>query len=250
MVILLRTVILAVFTFCMNVLHKALFRFNVISEAEIWGLRNRFIVLPIIVAAIHISILFSGTIVKAAFWAKRVNLPFMESLLYWSAYSSDTWVDLRNLVICPLLEELLYRGNILTFLLHNDYSLWESILISSVAFGSCHLHFIYTFLKQDYSVASAVSQCSFMFLYTTLFGILVSVVYVRTGSLVAASAVHALCNFFSIPSVEFLREQSPLYEKRYYILGSYLVGIILYCALFTTLLNPVWFHSQFYSMIE
>lgn len=43
-----------------------------ISEAEIWGLRNRFIVLPIIVAAIHISILFSGTIVKAAFWAKRV----------------------------------------------------------------------------------------------------------------------------------------------------------------------------------
>lgn len=56
---------------------------------------------------------------------------------------------------------------------------------------------------------------AFMFLYTTLFGILVSVVYVRTGSLVAASAVHALCNFFSIPSVEFLREQSPLYEKRY-----------------------------------
>ena len=128
-----------------------------ISEAEIWGLRNRFIVLPIIVAAIHISILFSGTIVKAALWAKRVfvlvkvvtyrNLPFVESLLYWSAYSSDTWVDLRNLVIvcvapgvsfqCPLLEELLYRGNILTFLLHNDYSLWESILISSVAFGSC-----------------------------------------------------------------------------------------------------------------
>ena len=99
-----------------------------------------------------------------------------------------------------------------------------------------------------------------MFLYTTLFGILVSVVYVRTGSLVAASAVHALCNFFSIPSVEFLREQSPLYEKRYCphccsilmfrYLGSYLVGIILYCALFTTLLNPVWFHSQFYSMIE
>lgn len=80
-----------------------------ISEAEIWGLRNRFIVLPIIIAAIHISILFSGTIVKAALWAKRVfvlvkvvtyrNLPFVESLLYWSAYSSDTWVDLRNLVI-------------------------------------------------------------------------------------------------------------------------------------------------------
>lgn len=80
-----------------------------ISEAEIWGLRNRFIVLPIIVAAIHMSILFSGTIVKAALWEKRVfvlvivvtyrNLPFAESLLYWSAYSSDTWVDLRNLVI-------------------------------------------------------------------------------------------------------------------------------------------------------
>lgn len=34
--ILLRTVILAVFTFCMNVLHKALFRFNVVRCVVPW----------------------------------------------------------------------------------------------------------------------------------------------------------------------------------------------------------------------
>lgn len=37
----------------------------------------------------------------------------------------------------PLLEEILYRGSIMTFLLHSGYSLLQSILISSVAFGSC-----------------------------------------------------------------------------------------------------------------
>lgn len=80
-----------------------------ISEAEIWGLRNRFIILPIVVAAVHITILFSGTVVKAVLWGKRVfgpatevthrNLPFLQSLLCWSSYSSDMWIDLRNLVI-------------------------------------------------------------------------------------------------------------------------------------------------------
>lgn len=53
-----------------------------------------------------------------------------------------------------------------------------------------------------------------MFTYTTLFGILVSYVYVRTGSILAAAAVHAIANFFSIPSFAFLQSSSPLYPYR------------------------------------
>lgn len=54
----------------------------------------------------------------------------------------------------------------------------------------------------------------FMFLYTSLFGILVSYVYLRTGTIVSAILTHSLCNIFSIPTFSFLSRQSPLYGKR------------------------------------
>ena len=53
-----------------------------------------------------------------------------------------------------------------------------------------------------------------MFPYTTLFGTLVSYVYVRTGSILAATAVHSISNFFSMPSFAFLQSSSPLYPYR------------------------------------
>ena len=94
-----------------------------------------------------------------------------------------------------------------------------------------------------------------MFTYTTLFGVLVSYVYVRTGNLLAAGLVHSLCNFFSIPSFEYNRPSSPLYSKRTSFLfsiislvvinGAYVVGVILFIVLFPILLNPQWCKSQF-----
>lgn len=134
----------------------------------------------------------------------------------------------------PLLEELLYRGSIMTFLLHSGYSLFQSILISSIAFGSCaipdptlrigHFHHIVDQIRSGLPVQVAFFRCRasfpslsspvFMFTYTTLFGILVSYVYVRTGSILAAAAVHAICNFFSIPSFSFMNPSSPLYAHR------------------------------------
>ena len=54
----------------------------------------------------------------------------------------------------------------------------------------------------------------FMFLYTTLFGILVSYVYLRTGTIVAAILTHSLCNLLSIPTFSFLSSQSLLHDKR------------------------------------
>ena len=59
-------------------------------------------------------------------------------------------------------------------------------------------------------------------------------------------------SFWGSSPLSTRRDTVPTAAQFWYldILGSYLVGIILYCALFTTLLNPAWFHSQFYSMIE
>lgn len=55
---------------------------------------------------------------------------------------------------------------------------------------------------------------AFQFTYTTLFGVLVSYIYIRTGSILAAISAHMVCNFLSFPSPEFLDEDSPTYPKR------------------------------------
>ena len=98
-----------------------------------------------------------------------------------------------------------------------------------------------------------------MFIYTTLFGVLVSYVYIRTGNLLAAGVIHSLCNFFSIPSFEYNRPSSPLYSKRkscnfsiasrVVINGMYAIGVILFIVLFPILLNPQWCNSQFLSIL-
>ncbi|KAK8801520.1 hypothetical protein WA171_004660, partial [Blastocystis sp. BT1] len=239
-VIILRTIILSVFILLVSLVHKAIFRFDVVSEAEIWGLYNPRFLLILITTCIHIIILFSGTLVKVYYWSRITATSFASTLLDTCNYNYSLCIDLRNLVFSPLLEELLYRGNMLPFLLHSGFSLPKAVWFSSIAFGSCHFHHLFSFLQNGYPLVRALLQCCFMFTYTTLFGVLVSYVYVRTGNLLAAGLVHSLCNFFSIPSFEYNRPSSPLYSKRTIINGAYVVGVILFIVLFPILLNPQW----------
>ena len=169
---------------------------------------------------------------------------------------------------------MLYRGNMIPFLLHSGYSLPKAVWFSSIAFGSCisscflwsrsfspSLFLSWQWLSSCKSTASVLYPwfycfiLGFMFTYTTLFGVLVSYVYVRTGNLLAAGFVHSLCNFFSIPSFEYNRQSSLLYPKRRSIFSfglslvvinaAYVIGVILYIVLFPILLNPQWCKSQF-----
>ncbi|KAK8811877.1 hypothetical protein WA556_004038, partial [Blastocystis sp. ATCC 50177/Nand II] len=247
-VIMIRTAIL--FTFILSVIgfHKCLLRFKTISNFEMWGLTNKYPLLPILMASIHICILFTGPIVSCYYTSVLCKQSFFSALLSQFNYNYDVFIDLRNLLLAPLLEEILYRGSIMTFLLHSGYSLLQSILISSVAFGSCHFHHIFDAIHSGMPVQVAFFQCLFMFTYTTLFGILVSYVYVRTGSILAATAVHSISNFFSMPSFAFLQSSSPLYPYRKVLLSSLFFGIVGYLVTFKLFLNPQLLNSQFSSL--
>lgn len=76
-----------------------------------------------------------------------------------------------------------------------------------------------------------------MAIYTTLFGVLDSYVYVRTGSLLAAIVIHGMCNYLSIPSFSFWN--SP---KRY----SIVYMIHLFISYFNKLCSR---HSSLYLLI-
>lgn len=82
-------------------------------------------------------------------------------------------------------------------------SLAKTIFLSPLVFGLAHAHHLYEFRVTHPRVplAAAVLRSAFQLGYTTLFGAYATFVFLRTGSLLAAVAVHVLCNCMGLPRV-------------------------------------------------
>lgn len=82
-------------------------------------------------------------------------------------------------------------------------SLAKTILLSPLVFGLAHAHHLYEFRVTHPGVplAAAVLRSALQLGYTTLFGAYATFVFLRSGSLLAAFAVHVLCNCMGLPRV-------------------------------------------------
>lgn len=82
-------------------------------------------------------------------------------------------------------------------------SLARTILVSPLVFGLAHLHHLYEFRVAHPGVPlpAALLRSAFQLGYTTLFGAYATFVFLRSGSLLAAFAVHVLCNCMGLPRV-------------------------------------------------
>lgn len=93
--------------------------------------------------------------------------------------SSKEWFSIIGVVIiAPLLEEIVFRGIILQGFLKN-YSITKSIIITAVLFGLFHANIVQTPL-------------------VILLGIVLGVIYIKTGSLFMCIIGHALNNFIAV----------------------------------------------------
>ncbi|CBK25410.2 uncharacterized protein [Blastocystis hominis] len=120
-------------------------------------------------SVIHILILYSGLFLEHAYLKSCVF--HKQSYLSFFFYG-NRYLIFRNLVVAPILEEIIFRGNALSLMLSTGYTPRHAILVTSFTFGAC---FSLPYSSGHYPV--------FMFLYTSLFGILVSYVYLRTDNL-------------------------------------------------------------------
>lgn len=82
-------------------------------------------------------------------------------------------------------------------------SLTKTTLLSPLVFGLAHAHHLYEFRVSHPAVplSAALARSALQLCYTTLFGAYATFVYVRSGSLLAAFAVHVLCNCMGLPRV-------------------------------------------------
>ncbi|MCX7884225.1 MAG: CPBP family intramembrane metalloprotease [Caloramator sp.] len=93
--------------------------------------------------------------------------------------SSKEWFSILSVVIiAPILEEIVFRGIILQGFLKN-YSITKAIIITAVLFGLFHGNIVQTPL-------------------VILLGIVLGVIYIKTGSLFMCIVGHVLNNFLAL----------------------------------------------------
>jgi prenyl protein peptidase len=193
----------------------------------------------------HTAVLYLGVFVQRAFQVRNYILnhaggsfSLQEILkLYLSAYvapiirtlikprtPSERWTALRNVVIAPLTEEVVFRGCIVSAIT-TSLSLRSAILISPLFFGTAHFHHALVKLRQGEKPALVLLQTLLQFAYTTLFGIYTSYAYLQTDSLLAVILSHSFCNIMGLPDFSFVHKSSPLYKNRYLLLTFHVAGL-------------------------
>ena len=124
-----------------------------------------------------------------------------EFVEYVKSETSDL-VFLRNYVVAPLTEEFIFRG-ILLAILGQSYSTWSSIMVSGFLFSVAHSHH-YFFQRIQRSGAIGFGDNLFQMLYTFVFAIYSSSLYLKTGTILTTIQIHIFCNFSGFPQLDTL----------------------------------------------
>ena len=149
------------------------------------------------------------------------------AVIEWMLLRKDgsMWSLLRNVLVAPILEEILFRGIVLAFLDCHPRSV--QVVTSAFIFSVCHLHHVVNnavisfrhdtkdFPNDAYqrelkawkcALRQTVSQSSICF----VFGLLSGAFYVTVAerSIWATAAAHAFCNLIGPPSFRFVSKSS------------------------------------------
>jgi membrane protease YdiL (CAAX protease family) len=183
------------------------------------------------------------------------------------------WMTMRNLIIAPIVEEIIFRACLLPPLLASSYhpttngsvttqrlTPTKACWIAPLFFGVAHLHHFYEKYRQQQTkristtnnkheerkhdlilLRQLLIELAIQWTYTTLFGAYVSHVYIRTGSIMSVIAAHVICNYMGLPDIEFIisKKTSFLSSYKWFISFMYLVGIVLFiCGFKSTTIFP------------
>ncbi|AYU79877.1 CAAX prenyl protease 2, putative [Leishmania donovani] len=187
---------------------------------------------PVIRSSVSTLLLFAGPIAEACHLG-TFDTPESTFLLW------------RNYVICPIGEELFYRG-VLFSLLHRRSSA-ARIFVSAFLFSLSHIHHLVSMACdayrncEDKGVAgndrdekeracwrSAGHAMCGIFVFTALFGLLSGYYYehVCERSIIAIAAAHALCNAIGPPEFTVLRSRHFTAREKVASAAIYVAGIV------------------------
>ncbi|XP_022061919.2 CAAX prenyl protease 2-like [Acanthochromis polyacanthus] len=148
-------------------------------------------------------------------------------------------VWLRNQVVAPVTEELVFRGAMLPMLVPCTGPT-AAIFVAPLFFGVAHFHHIIEQRRLGKDSMSVILLVAGMqFLYTTLFGAFTAFIFMRTGHVVGPVLCHSFCNSQGLPDVTSALQ----HPQRPALLFSYLMGILLFLVLLFPLTDPFFYSA-------
>lgn len=112
-------------------------------------------------------------------------------------FNEFTIVKLRDYLMAPFTEELVYRY-ILLKTLQPCYSPTSACLISSFLFGFSHFHHYLLNRFRDRTLTASCCQFTFSF----LFGVFAGSMYLKSTYLITPFVLHAVCNLIMLPDFD------------------------------------------------
>lgn len=136
----------------------------------------------------------------------------------------ERWKSIRNLIVAPWTEEVVFRGCMVPALLGSGMSPLRVALISPLCFGVAHAHHAMTRLAKGERPRLVLILTIFQFVYTTIFGSYAAYAFIRTGSVTAVTMSHTYCNWMGLPDFNFVHPRHPLYHHRMSLFVAFLCG--------------------------
>lgn len=117
-----------------------------------------------------------------------------------------TWTQrvqaLRDLVVGPVTEELVYRGVIAEIYAGEGVPQRRFVRENFIYFAPAHFHHgLMAYFREERTFRSAMLSALAQFAITGLFATYASLLLVQTGSIYPSIVAHTLCNFYGPPII-------------------------------------------------
>lgn len=120
----------------------------------------------------------------------------------WSIVLRENWnvFGLRNFIIGPITEEIVFRACIITPLDKSSWTITQAAMLSPLYFGVAHVHHAYEeYVKGQEDFLEILLTSAFQFLFTTIFGWYAAFLYLHFQTVYVPIAVHIFCNTMGVP---------------------------------------------------
>ncbi|CAI5643125.1 unnamed protein product [Oreochromis niloticus] len=202
-----------------------------VSVWELMGLRMDGLVAASILPLLLTIVFYLGPLVHSAMDNPKGFTGEMQCALdvqSWRRCAGDA-VWLRNQVVAPVTEELVFRGAMLPMLVPCTGPT-GAIVTAPLFFGVAHFHHVIEerrLGKESMSVILLVA--GMQFLYTTVFGAFTAFIFIRTGHVVGPVLCHSFCNSQGLPDISSALQHPQSSALLFlYLLGGLLFLVLLF----------------------
>ncbi|KIS65833.1 CAAX prenyl protease [Mycosarcoma maydis] len=155
---------------------------------------------------------------------------------------------IRNYLVGPLTEELVFRCTILTPLLFSGVSRTKLILLTPAFFAIAHAHHAYNVWLQGgrtkHAALTGLLTATLQLCYTGVFGWYANFLFLRSASVVAPFGAHVWCNLMGLPDPVGAEQRHA--KSKWLIWSVHAIGIVLFAKCLFPLTSSAVFGGSLY----